>query len=234
MRRMILFAALLSLFLPVASLAQGASVTIIHGISGGALGLDADLPVDIWVEGAPLLTDFRFTNVAGPVNLPAGTYGIEVFLAGSDPEETDPVLNLDATLGNGDDVTIVAHLTPGPDIALTPFVNNNTEQIDDVISPRISERSVRLTVRHAAEFPRVAINRLVSAFEPTLINGETLSVDLDAGTYRFWLSRAGAVRPLSAQPIEVSLEDDTSYFVYAIGSPADGSFQLLITTSSLP
>jgi hypothetical protein len=29
----------------------------------------------------------------------------------------------------------VAHLTPGPGIALTPFLNNNEPQITDAVSP---------------------------------------------------------------------------------------------------
>lgn len=223
--------ALFVLLLPALTFAQ-AKLTVVHGISGSPLGLPADLPVDIWVNGAPFLTGVVFTNTAGPVTLDAGDYAIEIFLAGADPQTENPVMTLDATLTDGADVTVVAHLTPGPGIALTPFVNNATPQITDAVSPRISERDVRLTVRHAADFPRVAINRLVNAFEPTLMNGEALSVDLSPGEYSFWLSRAGGVRPTSFAPITVALAGGTAYQVYAIGSPTDGSFQLLILTDT--
>lgn len=233
-KRVVNVLALLLFVLPLAAQAQNARVTVIHGISGGAIGLAPALPVDIWVNGSPFLTGVEFGDVAGPVELPAGEYEIRVYLAGANPNTTDPVLSLDATLAAGQDVHIVAHLTPGPGIALTPFLNNNEPQITDAVSPRISERSVRLTVRHGADFPRVAINRLVDAFEPTLANGDTLSVDLNPGTYRFWLSQAGAHRPVSGQPVSVNLAADTHYYVYAVGSPLDGSFQLKIVTDEFP
>jgi hypothetical protein len=235
MRKLFALSALaLLLSLPATAEAQNARVTVIHGISGTALGLAAALPVDVWANGAPLITDFRFREVVGPVELPPATYQLRVYLAGSDPNTTTPVLSLDATLAAGDDVSIIANLKPGPGIALTPFVNNRTPQIDDAVSPRISERSSRLTIRHTADFPRVAFNRLVSAFEPTIANGEALSLDLDPGSYRFWLSVAGADRPTGFQPIAVSLDANTSYYVYAVGSTVDGSFGLVITTDTLP
>jgi hypothetical protein len=234
MVKKLLFTAALALILAAPTLAQ-ANVAVLHGISGAVLGLDADLPVDVWVNDAPFLTDFRFGDVGGPLELPAGDYSIAIYLAGSDPEMSDPVLTLDATLADGDNVDIVAHLTPGPGIALTPFVNNATPQIVDPISPRISSRSVRLTVRHAADFPRAALNRLLGTVaEPTLASGEGLSLDLDPGTYRFWLSRAGARRPIFPSPITVALEADIAYNVYAIGSADDGSFQLAIIIRDLP
>jgi hypothetical protein len=233
-RALALWVAIVPFVLPAAARAQDANVTVLHGISGGALGLAANLPVDVWANGEPLITDFTFGEVVGPVALPPGTYELRVYLAGSNPDTTAPVLSLDAVIPAGADVHVVAHFTPGPGIALTPFVNNATPQIDDAVSPRISERSVRLTVRHGADFPRVAINRLVDAFEPTLANGDTLSVDLNPGTYRFWLSQAGAPRPVSSQPVAVTLQGGTHYYVYAVGSPLDGSFQLKIVTAPLP
>lgn len=219
---------LLALTLALAP-SNAATVHVIHGISGGALGLDPALPVDVWANGAPLLTNFQFGQVVGPVDLPAGSYALRVYLAGSDPDVDAAVLSLDATLADTSDVDIVAHFTDDGGIALSAFANNSTAQVDP-ISPRISARETRLTVRHAADFPRVVINRLLPV-DPTFVNGGELSYDLDPGSYRFWLSAAGGRYVLSFDPVEVSLGADTHYFVYAIGSPDDGSFQLLIRTS---
>lgn len=211
--------------------AQAATVHVIHGISGGTLGLPATLPVDVWANGAPLIPGFEFGDVVGPVDLPAGTYELRVYLAGSDPDVDTPVLSLDATLAADSDVDIVAHFTEDGGIALTPFANNNTPKVSPV-SPRIQRRDTRLTVRHAAALPRVVINRLLPV-DPTFANGGEISYDLDPGTYRFWLSRAGGPFALSFDPIEVALGADLHYFVYAVGSPADESFQLLLRTSPL-
>ncbi|MEM9293752.1 MAG: DUF4397 domain-containing protein [Acidobacteriota bacterium] len=226
--RKLLTSSLLALalfFAPAAVFA--AEITVIHGISGSAIGLDADLPVDIYANGALLLAGVTFTQSA-TLEVPADTYDISVFLAGSDPNTDAPVLTLSATLAENDDVDIVAHLTPGPGIALTPFFNNTVPQITGAISPRISERQTRLTVRHGADFPRAAINRLVTAFELSFVNGQEFVLDLDPGDYRFWLSRLGGLRPLSFDPVSVSLAADTHYYAYAVGSWRDGSFQLLL------
>ena len=214
--------------------AADATVRVIHAISGGALNLDPDLPVDIWVNGAPFLTDVVYLDFTDAVMLPAGTYDIEIFLAGSDPMSTDPVLTMSANLNDGDNVHLIAHFTPGPGIALSAFANNDTPRIMNSLSSRINERDLRVTVRHAADFGRVAINKLVANFEPTLANGEGLSFEADARTYRFWLSSAGAPRPLSFEPTAVvDLAPGAHYFVYAVGSPADGSFQLLVIADEL-
>jgi hypothetical protein len=222
-------AAALALSLLSLAPAHAATVHVIHGISGGPLGLASELPVDVWANGEPLLVGFEFGDVVGPVDLPAGTYELRVYLAGSDPEVDAPVLALDATLADDSDVDVVAHFTAEGGIALTAFANNATDKVEPR-SPRVSRRDTRLTVRHAADFPRVAINRLLP-IDPTFVNGGELSYDLDPGHFSFWLSRAGSGRPLSAAPIEVDLAADQHYFVYAIGSPRDGSFQLLIRAS---
>ncbi|HSO21479.1 MAG TPA: DUF4397 domain-containing protein [Chondromyces sp.] len=218
---------------PQAAEAQ-ATARVIHAISGEALGLDPELPVDIRVNGSLFLTDVRFLDFTDPVELPAGDYDITIHLAGSDPFATPPVLRLETALQNGDDVHLIAHFTPGPGIALSAFANNDAPAIAEPLSTRISTRDLRLTVRHAADFGRVAINRLVPFLEPTLANGEGLSLELDEARYRFWLSRAGAPRPLGFEPTAiVDLEAGLHYFVYAVGSPADGSFQLLVIADPL-
>ena len=214
--------------------AADATVRVVHAISGAALSLDPALPVDIWVNGDPFLTDFRFLEFTEAVMLPAGTYDIEIFLAGSDPMSTDPVLTMSANLNDGDNVHLVAHFTPGPGIALSAFSNNDIPLVKEPFSTRIAERDLRVTVRHAADFGPAKINKLVDAIDPTLANGEGFSFDADAARYRFWLSRAGGLRPLSFEPTAVvDLEAGLHYYVYAVGSPADGSFQLLVIADQL-
>ena len=214
--------------------AADATVRVIHAISGSALNLDPDLPVDVWVNGAPFLTDFRFLEFTDAVMLPAGTYDIEIYLAGSDPMSTDPVLTMSAALNKGDNVHLIAHFTPGPGIALSAFANNAKALVEEPKSTRITPRDLRVTVRHAADFGRAVINKLVPSLEPNLANGEGFSIDVDSKRYRFWLSTAGGLRPLSYEPTAiVDLEAGYHYFVYAVGSRADGSFQLLLIADEL-
>ena len=213
--------------------AADATVRVVHAISGGALNLDPALPVDVWVNGQPFLTEFRFLEFTDAVMLPADVYDIEIYLAGSDPMTTDPVLTMSATLADGDNVHLVAHFTPGPGIALSAFSNNDKPLVKEPRSSRIAARDLRATVRHAADFGRAKINKLLPV-DPTLANGEGLSFDANEGRYRFWLSGAGALRPLSFEPTAVvDLGAGLHYYVYAVGSPADGSFQLLVIADQL-
>ena len=57
-------------------------LTVKHNINGISLGLDKDLPVDVYVEGGYAFT-FTFGETV-ETSLPAGDYFIEVKLAGTD------------------------------------------------------------------------------------------------------------------------------------------------------
>ena len=56
-------------------------LTVKHNINGMSLGLDKDLPVDVYVDGAYAFT-FAFGETV-ETSLPAGDYFIEVKLAGT-------------------------------------------------------------------------------------------------------------------------------------------------------
>ena len=83
------------------------------------------------------------------VELPAGTYDLQVFVMGADPNVDTPAIELlGAELPDGLHATIVAHPTPDGSLALTPFVND--------LSPIMPERNPffvrrgfgRLVIRH--------------------------------------------------------------------------------------
>jgi hypothetical protein len=57
-------------------------LTVKHGINGRSLGLDKELPVDVYVNGDYTFT-FEFKQIKN-VSLDAGTYTIMVKLAGTD------------------------------------------------------------------------------------------------------------------------------------------------------
>jgi hypothetical protein len=79
-----------------------------HNINGRSLGLDKDLPVDVYVNG-----DYAFTFEFGDsvsTSLPADNYSIEVKLAGTN----SVVMSLGPTdIPAGVDVTIRATLSEG-------------------------------------------------------------------------------------------------------------------------
>lgn len=220
-----LFALALVLALPAVAQAA-AKATVVHGISGGALGLDPALPVDVYANGALAIPGFTFRQVVGPIDLPAGTYQFEVYLAGQNPSSNPPVLELEATLADGDDVHVVAHFTEGTGIALSAFANNSAAQLGATSGP-VQRKRDRLTIRHAADFARVKLARLFGSVDPTLANGDTLSVDLNPGRYSFFLAPADSAQPILQRPVRATLRQNRSTFIYAIGSPVDGSFGFL-------
>ena len=64
---------------------------VIHGINGQKLGLDRELPVDVYVnDGYAFTFEFRDTIKA---ELPFGEYTFDVRLAGADPD-SEPVISL--------------------------------------------------------------------------------------------------------------------------------------------
>ena len=79
-------AAVLSLVLlfnvQTASANDSFDITVKHGINGTSLGLDKDLPVDVYVNGDKAFT-FSFKDIVS-TSLPAGEYTIMVKLAGTE------------------------------------------------------------------------------------------------------------------------------------------------------
>ena len=82
----------------VASAADNASVTVVHGIP--------KTPVNVFVNGKSTLVDFKPLSVAGPLQLPAGTYDLTVFPAADTAGTGTPVIKASATLTAGDPLTI--------------------------------------------------------------------------------------------------------------------------------
>ena len=83
-------------------------ITVKHNINGISLGLDKDLPVDVYVNGGKAFT-FSFGDIF-EASLPADNYEIVVKLAGTDVE----VMTLGPVdIPAGVDVMIKAQLSGG-------------------------------------------------------------------------------------------------------------------------
>ncbi len=70
---------------PVDKVCEYFYIGAVHGINGERLGLDAALPVDVYVNGDFAFT-FEFKDRVGPMMLPAGAYTITVNLAKTDTQ----------------------------------------------------------------------------------------------------------------------------------------------------
>lgn len=211
-----------------------ALVSVGHGIPGADLNLDPALPVDIIVDGACLLQDFKFGDFAGPLELPPGTYSVAVALSDGDPVLCGGAVVIgpvDLTFEGGDNATIFAHLTEGGGITASVFDNDDSA---------IVAGKTRLTVRHTANAPAVdiALNRgwmrgpLVGVIEGLENPNQAGPLDLRPGSYAVTIFAAGTLDPVfQLQPFVT--KPRVSQLVYAVGSLTNGTFTLLVQNLEL-
>ncbi|MEO1062226.1 MAG: DUF4397 domain-containing protein [Actinomycetota bacterium] len=216
MKRILLAAAVaLSVVLTAAPAgAQDTSqVYVLHGIPG--------VTVDVYVNGELTLPAFEPETVAGPLELPADDYQIQVFAEGADPEADTPVIDVTAPIPADVSLSVIAHLDAEGNPTLGAFANDLSET---------EAGNGRVTVRHTAAAPAVDIvanDAAVPGLEG-LENGGEAVVDLPAGDYPTGIAAAGTTEALVEAPITVV--EGVNLVVYAIGSLDDGSFALLTQT----
>jgi hypothetical protein len=231
------FAAALLAVAALAAPASAATLYVGHGIDGRDLGLDQALPVDICLVNGPsavesLVGPFPyalFTNVPFspngtfdqvPLDLPAGEYSVEVQLAPSNDCTGTVAIASSFTLGFGETATAFAHLSEYGTPTLTKFEN-------DVRA--MSDGRAKLFARHAAAFGDVNIlarQRRSEVFIPGLENAQQEGANVREGSWNVKIFPAGSLRP--AFNATLTLASQKAYFAYAVGTPAKGTFTVLI------
>jgi hypothetical protein len=183
-------------------------VRVIHGIPG--------LTVDVYLNGALFLPGFAPKTVTDTQQLVAGNYDIDIFAAVSNPpaaigDRTDTAaIDITASVPDGADIDLVAHLNESGTAVLTPFVND-TSLIDGGINARVS-------IRHTAQAPAVDIvaNGAPVQGLTNIVNGEAKDVELPAGNYPTGIAAKGTTAVLAPAPL--NLVPGQSVTVYAIGT----------------
>ena len=197
-----------------AATADGAQLSVLHGIP--------DTPVDVYVNGELTIDDFQPGDLAGPLDLPAGSY--EVALTAPDATDASaPVLGpVSVTLDAGVNYTAVAHLNEGGDPTVTPFVN-------DTAATAAGEG--RLTVRHVAAAPAVDVLAGGTAVIEDLANPDEATLNLPAGTISASVAAAGTTDPVLG-PTDVAVVEGALTIVYAWGSLEDENLAVAVQTIS--
>jgi hypothetical protein len=202
--------------------AQPATVFVVHGIPG------ADgFPVDISVTGTGVnacLPNVRFTQILGPVALPAGTYTIAIYGGGTGCSGGVALGPLDLSFMPGETAAVAAHLTA----AGAPTAGKYAVDLSSA-----GPGAARVNVFHTAAAPEVdlvvarAYGRGNSPETKVtgIPNGANLSTPLRAGNWDVALLPAGGSTPAFG-PVNVRVLPRTAYVVFAVGSLADGSFTL--------
>ncbi len=212
MRRLLAAAAVSTLVAASAVLGAGTAaaadvteVYAVHGVPGVA--------VDVYVDGAEAVPDFQPLTVAGPLDVPSGSHTVSINAAG----DSAAVASVTADLPAGASLSVVAHLVPGDQVALTPFVND--------ISP-IAAGQTRLVVRHAANAPAVDIRAGGKVVAAGVTEGQQAVLNIPAGTVTADVVLAGTSTVVIG-PADLSLAEGTATFVHAVGSADKGNLGLV-------
>ena len=150
--------------IPAAAATADATVTVVHGIPA--------TPVDVYANGSKILSDFMFKSVAGPLQLPPGSYTLDVRKAGSAATST-PVLAATEQLTAGENATVVAALTASGSPALLAFANDTSA---------VGAGDGRLVVRHVAAAPAVDVYAGATKAVTGLTSGKQAALTVPAGT----------------------------------------------------
>jgi hypothetical protein len=196
-----------------AAAAEDATVSVLHGVPG--------LTVDVYANGDEIIPNFEPGTLTDPLSLPAGTYDLQVFADGDDPDTAEPAIEAsDVEVPAGANATVVAHLNADGDPELSVFANDT--------SPTAAGEG-RLTVRHTAAAPAVDVRADGDVVFGNLANPDEASADVAAGTYPADVVLAGT-EDVAIGPADVDVKEGTSTIVYAWGSAEDGNLDLAVQT----
>jgi hypothetical protein len=198
-----------------------ASFVVVHGIPGRAVGAGVDplLPVDVLVAGKYcLLSGLTYGTIAGPFDVPPGTYPVAISLANPlAPCSNAPVISSSVTVTSGEFGAIVAAVSTS---------GAPTAEIYPVDVSTVPAGMQRFVTVHAADAPQVTVHA-VSKFEnasfqlaPGMENTSLLK------THDTFELRAEAGRTVLG-PIKVNALGQAVVLTVAVGVAADGSATLI-------
>jgi hypothetical protein len=206
--------------LPAGSFAQDESMAPADETAKVRVGhFSPDAPnVDVYANGGAILSDVPFGVISDYLEVPGGTYTIEVVAAGADPADGAVIGPVDLEFGAGTMTTVAA--------------TNALEAIEaqvlvDDPNPQDGIAQVRV-VHFSADAPAVDI--ALDGGDVVVENAEypnaTGYLDLPEGEYDL------EIRPTGTEDVAfdidpLTLDGGNSFSVFAIGSLADGSFTVL-------
>jgi len=192
------------------------AVTVVHGIKG--------VPVDVYVNGTLTLPNFQPKDIAGPLQLPAGDYTVQIVAPpGAANTAANRVIDTKATVPSGKDVSLVAYANTSGKPALGAFVN-------DLAGAKAGE--TRVSVRHTANAPKVNVLLNDATAIADLENGKSADATLAAGTYKVAVTVA-STGTVAIGPANLTFAPGVFNAVYAISALNGSGLEPLIQTRPL-
>jgi LPXTG-motif cell wall-anchored protein len=168
----------------------------------------------VYVNGEALAPGFAPGTIAGPADLPAGSYDVAIYAASDSPppaaaDRTDePLISQTVTIG-ADPTTLVAHL----DADGNPTISSFPEDLST-----LAPASSRVEIRHLAAAPAVELS-IDGNSAGTLEPGKAISTVLEAGEHTISASTADGDPVKTAT---LTLADGELASISLIGSVEDG------------
>lgn len=202
--------------------AVGAPASAISSTTADLYVLHAvpDLPVDVYVNGELTLDDFQPGALAGPLDLPSGTYSVAITAADAADDSAPAIGPIDLTLAAGTSYTAAAHLGADGTPGATLFTNDNSTT---------AAGEGRLTVRHTAAAPTVDVLAGGAPVVSNLSNPAEQVLNLPAGVVSASVAATGTTDPVIG-PADVDVAEGVNTIVYAWGSLEDDNLALAVQT----
>jgi len=225
----LLFAGGLLSAAPVAFAQTDASFVVVHGIPGRdvAATLDPALPVDVLVGGKYcLLQGLTFGSIAGPFDVPAGSYTVAISLANPiSPCSNSPVITATVDLKAGEFGSIVAALSTS---------GAPTAEVYPIDVTPVGAGNQRFITAHAANAPEVSIEAVSTKQK------ETLKFKLKPGKENESTAPTRSAFEVTATPVGTKTVigpvlvqaggDQSVVLLYAVGNASSGSVTILSKT----
>jgi len=189
-----------------------AKLSVLHGVPG--------LTVDVYVNNQLKLDDFTPGDLAGPLELPAGTYTVAITASDAADASAPAIGPVDLPLESGKDYTAVAHLTEAGEPTATLFTNDISQT---------APGEGRLTVRHVAAAPAVDVLAGGAPVITNLTNPNEQILTLPAGVVSASVAAAGTTTPVIG-PADADVAEGVNTIVYAWGSLDDANLALAVQT----
>jgi hypothetical protein len=186
-----------------------ATVTVIHAVPA-----EDGFPADVYLNGDLIIDGFVFEAASEAFSVPAGAADLEVFAEGADPATDSPAVAAQVTLEAGVDYSVVAQLIDDAPV-LSVFVNDISQ---------VEAGQSRLTVRQTSGVGDIDVSLDGESLFEGLGQAVDATADLAAGPHEVSFLTTGET--LAEQ--SVSFAEGELLVLYAVGSPTDDSFNLLV------
>ncbi len=179
-------------------------------------------PVDVVLNGVRVFGNLPFGQASIVLTVPVGENQIQIIPSGGSLEDSPVVLEATLPFEGGTQTTVIA--------------SNSLENIEaTVVADDLKTKAKRAQVRvgHlSADAPNVDVAPDGSKAKDALLKDVAYGTVSDyltvkGGEYDLDVREPGTKTVIADLPV-LQLENGTNYSAYAIGSPADGSFQVVL------